>query len=302
MRRWFSIALFPIVLVGCSLLPKPPDPTEPPEPPVDPPYTESCQALLDEGTPWCHLIDPPMTCGDCVHNPTQDPKHCEKAPECVEPPPPLPEPQCEKFINRGGQEQCVSGQCDCYCGEIFWECQEPPPAGDCPWGTPTARSLVAQGVRVEVRPKREGRRGIGATPTARFGTEYYCQEGLWPEACAAGRRYGPVTPDGHPDRIACEKQFLELDCAHFTNESSGHFSFDPWISMAGINQNHPRNVESCGQGQFETHSSWVKDGGGYIQGGQWSWATAHAEAGAESRICAEARDGAGKSCISFVEP
>lgn len=42
--------------------------------------------------PWCHETDPPMTCGECKHNPTTTPGHCEKAPDCAEPPPVDPPP------------------------------------------------------------------------------------------------------------------------------------------------------------------------------------------------------------------
>ena len=56
-----------------------------------PPYTDSCQALLDEGMPWC---EPGTPCGDCVHNPSTDPRHCEKLKDCDVPPvePPLDPP------------------------------------------------------------------------------------------------------------------------------------------------------------------------------------------------------------------
>ena len=65
---------------------------QPPQPP-EPPYTEACQALLDQGLPWCHEAIPSMSCGECVHNPNMDPKHCEKAAPCpVEPPPVDPPP------------------------------------------------------------------------------------------------------------------------------------------------------------------------------------------------------------------
>ena len=48
--------------------------------------------------PWCHEMDPPQACSapdrPCVHNPTNDPEHCELAPECPEPPPPPPAGRC----------------------------------------------------------------------------------------------------------------------------------------------------------------------------------------------------------------
>jgi hypothetical protein len=132
------------------------------------------------------------------------------------------------------------------------------------------------------------------------GEPYYCQEGLWPEACAAGRRGGPPAPDGHPNRVACEKQFLELDCPYMSFESEQHMSYDPWVSINGVNQNHPRNVlHGCGR-QFEDHPSWVKEpygGKQYIVAGQFYWATAHGN----GKVCAEAKDGAAKKCIVYVE-
>jgi hypothetical protein len=132
MKRYFAVLAL-AVLVGCGLIP-------PPEPPVNPcdkctpeqecvdgtcvdplpPYTDSCQALLDEGMPWC---EPGTPCGDCVHNPTSDPRHCEKLQDCVEPPPVLPEPQCPKFTDRGGTERCQSDACECYCDERYVPCE-----------------------------------------------------------------------------------------------------------------------------------------------------------------------------------
>ena len=137
MKRWF-IVLSAVAVVGCGLLPGP----NPPENPCDkctpeqecvdgtcvdplPPYTESCQALLDEGLPWCHEAG--MTCGDCVHNPSTDPRDCEKAADCPVGPPQLPQPQCPTFTDRGGTLQCQSDACDCYCGQTWNPC--PPPAG-----------------------------------------------------------------------------------------------------------------------------------------------------------------------------
>ena len=122
MKRWF-IALSLVALAGCSLLPPiNPGPTPTPTPTPEPPYTEECQVLLDEGMPWCHEAE--MTCGDCVHNPSSNPKHCEKVQDCEEPPPPvLPEPQCPKFTDRGGTERCQSDACECYCEEVYIPCE-----------------------------------------------------------------------------------------------------------------------------------------------------------------------------------
>ncbi len=99
-----AIALLALSLSGCGLkfspLPGPgpePKPTPTPEPTPPPIPVEECLP----GLPWCHELVPPATCGECKHNPTSDPAHCEKAPKCEEPtpqpmppptPPPLPPP------------------------------------------------------------------------------------------------------------------------------------------------------------------------------------------------------------------
>jgi hypothetical protein len=171
--------------------------------------------------------------------------------------------------------------------------------------------MIANGYRCEVRVKREGRKGVASTPWCANwpdvnGEPYYCQPGLWPERCAEGKPGGPVAPDGHPARPACEARFLQQPCATFRYESNTHMSFDPWICIHEegqatgqcTNQNHPRNVRVCGQGKFETHPSWEKDAQGYIKAGQWSWATAHGN----GTVCAEARGGVAKSCVAYVEP
>jgi hypothetical protein len=231
----------------------------------------------DAGDVWCTTPQRPVK-----HWPPD--QECPVLTEMCEPP--LPQPQCQSETD-----------CNCWRGTVQIVCPEPPPVGDCPWGTPTAQAMQAQGKRVEIRPKREGRKGMGATPLGAFGREYYCQDGLWPEACQAGRSFGPVAPDGHPDRVACEKQFLELDCPYFSYRSQEHMSFDPWIALNGVNQNHPRNVaQGCGT-QFQDHPSVIKDSNGRPQAGQWSWATAHGN----GQVCAEAKNRAGRKCIDYVE-
>ena len=175
---------------------------------------------------------------------------------------------------------------------------EPPPQAYMP---PTLAELAAQGKRVEVRPSREGRKGFGATVRAEWGVEHYCRpETAWPEACAEGRVFGPVAPDG-PTREKWEVYTMGGQCAFFSFESDTHMSFDPWIVQDEVNQNHPRNVRVCGQGQFETHASWVVEpyqGHNYIVAGQWAWTTAHGN----GRVCAEGKDGVGKVCVNYLEP
>jgi hypothetical protein len=162
--------------------------------------------------------------------------------------------------------------------------------------------MADNGYRCDVKVQREGRKGISAGVTCNNwpkvnGENYYCQPGLWPEACAANRRGGPVAPPGHPLRGACENQFYEQWCARFSYSSTTHMSFDPWIVLDSENQNHPRNVRECGQGQFETHPSWLKDDRGYIKEGQWAWATAHGD----GRVCAEDKNAHFRGCINYKE-
>lgn len=179
--------------------------------------------------------------------------------------------------------------------------------------------MAARGKRVEVAPRREGRKAWGATPLGWDwpevnGQPYYCQRGLWPERCREGRNDGPVAPDGHPYRVACERQFLQLDCPYFTLESDEHMSYDPYVCInesglvvedlspeACVNQNHPRNVEVCGQTKFGGDPSWVKEehlGHLYVVAGEWSWATAHGN----GKVCASAKDGVAKKCVKYTEP
>jgi hypothetical protein len=151
-----------------------------------------------------------------------------------------------------------------------------PPQVACPLNTPTASWLKAQGIRVEVRPEIHGAT-VGATPLAEFGTAYYCQESVaWPEACAAGRTFGPVAPDGHPKRLECEQAFLE-ECGPVMSMSSctgtsGEcpVTFDPFYYINGQNQNHPSNVAAGCGGQFTDHDSWVKVDGGVVSGAMWA--------------------------------
>lgn len=213
---------------------------------------------------------------------------------------PCPEPQCETFTDRGGNLRPHPASCDCYIKKEWHACE---PVSDCPFKTPTASWMAANDQTCKVNVHREGRKGISAGvtcsrwPDLADGTLYYCQEGLWPERCAQGRRDGPVAPPGHPKRGACENQFYEQKCARFSYTSSTHMSFDPWIVLDSQNQNHPRNVRECGQGQFESHESWKKDNQGYIKEGQWAWATAHGD----GLVCAEDKNAHFKGCINYVE-
>jgi hypothetical protein len=97
----------------------------------------------------------------------------------------------------------------------------------------------------------------------------------WPEACAEGRSFGPVAPDGHADRITCEAVFLEAPCPTFSMErctgagAQCPITFDPFIVIDDENQLHPRNVAAGCSTEYE------KDEGGHVLKGSFWWATAH---------------------------
>lgn len=157
-------------------------------------------------------------------------------------------------------------------------CGEPsPPPVACPLNTPTASWLKAQGARVEVRPEIHGAT-VSATPLAAFGNDYYCQpEVNWPEACAEGRTFGPVAPEGHPNRLECEQQFLEQCGPVFSmavctgTPDQCPVTFDPFYVIGGVNQNHPSNVAAGCGGQFTDHESWVVvPGNGVVEGAMWA--------------------------------
>jgi hypothetical protein len=160
----------------------------------------------------------------------------------------------------------------------------PPPLPTCTLGTPTARELVAQGKRVEIKVQRTvagagvepaAGKWITATPTGCFGRDYYCSIG-WQEACDEGMECGPVAPEGDPQRPPCEAQFLEVPCPHFVMDrctGTGEqcpITFDTYIVIDGVNQLHPANVRAgCRE------STYVKDPDGRLLSGEWWKATAH---------------------------
>jgi len=112
------------------------------------------------------------------------------------------------------------------------------------------------------------------TPEGEFGRIYYCQPGLWREACRAGRSFGPVVPPGHPDEQACVTAFLGAPCPYWGGECTGTgnecpITYDPYFVIGGVNQNHPKNVEAgC---RVET---WWP-GRGQPRRGEWWVATSH---------------------------
>lgn len=174
----------------------------------------------------------------------------------------------------------------------------PPPGQYFP---PTFEEMENDNRRAEVRPSFEGRKGVGFTVWGVWGREHYCQpETNWPEACAEGRDRGPLAPDG-PVRSKWEAHVMGQRCATFSYESDTHMSFDPWQVQHGVNQNHARNVRVCGQEWLVDDPSWVKvehDHHLYIAEGQWAWATVHGN----GRVCAEGKDGRGRTCKEYREP
>ena len=116
-------------------------------------------------------------------------------PRLTEPcaPPPLPEPQCPKFTNRGGEEQCQSDACDCYCYEEWVACEvEPPAKCGFPQGLP--ESALTGGATPDNGRKAAGlhrRRGHG-----RLGRRQRLTHAISPPAWR--RRHPPVRPRGTP--------------------------------------------------------------------------------------------------------
>jgi hypothetical protein len=130
----------------------------------------------------------------------------------------------------------------------------------------------------EMKIKRQGNRRVNFTIVGDFGKledgQYYGNHG-WPEAQAAGRTWGPILPDSHPDRLRYEAIFMEQPCPEwFAYDAQGHHSFDPWFVQDGVNQNHWKNVEAgCGT-WLQHHESWVVEQYGnhyYITSGMF-WA------------------------------
>jgi hypothetical protein len=129
-------------------------------------------------------------------------------------PDPTPIPTAEPTPPPEQQCHVIGAVCDCWHqppGENWqWlECEE-----DCRLGTPHASEVA----RAQVKVKPYGR-GAQATPFGCFGKDYYCSEEMdWPAACTLQRSCGPVAPDGHPQRVACERIFLGTDCPVWKGE------------------------------------------------------------------------------------
>jgi hypothetical protein len=165
---------------------------------------------------------------------------------------------------------------------------EPPPPPDCATlGTPTAREAKAQGKDptinvqrtvagpLEIEDEIRASKWISGTPVATFGKDYYCAIG-WAEACNEGETRGPVASEGVPTRLAREACFLEAPCPMFSMDhctgTGGQcpITWDPYIVIDGVNQNHPENVRAgCRE------STWIRDPGDGIVRGEWWKASAH---------------------------
>lgn len=87
--------------------------------------------------------------------------------------------------------------------------------------------------------------GFGVTPLARFGAEY-CAKAGWTD----GRSECAAAPDGHPDRVACERQFIAIECPRFLHHeclgTPGQcpVTFDPYFfnHETGLDEPFPANV------------------------------------------------------------
>lgn len=143
-RRFFpsssaAAALLVLFLAGCAWPPWNPSPVPTPTP--TPPPNE--KQIPPEGQ-QCHLMSPPAH-AQCYDNPPNGESFEEWKPNwgyvCALPEggttrvavpgdcpvaPPLPEPQCSSFVNRGGMVEAMSGACDCWIGHEW--------AGDCQHG------------------------------------------------------------------------------------------------------------------------------------------------------------------------
>ena len=157
----------------------------------------------------------------------------------------------------------------------------PPPPATCTLGTPTARAAAAAGMSPTINVQRTNAgplsdplagKWISGTPIASFGVAY-CQAAGWTD----GRSRCAVAIDGHPERLACEAHFLEAPCPTFSAErctGTGYqcpITWDPYIVIDGVNQNHPENVRAgCRESTFITDP-----GSGQVISGEWWKASAH---------------------------
>lgn len=111
----------------------------------------------------------------------------------------------------------------------------PTPGSACSLGTPRFDNVP--GVRFRIYA--DGL-GFGVTPLARFGADY-CARAGWTD----GRSECAAAPDGHPARVACERQFLALECPRFLHHEclgTGQqcpVTFDPYFFNKDTGQDEP---------------------------------------------------------------
>ena len=95
------------------------------------------------------------------------------------------------------------------------DCEAAPPPPDCTLGTPTMKQAKAQGMRPECVVSNYGQ-GRDATCRANFGREY-CAKAGWTD----GRTKCPPAPAGHPQELACNRQFLGSQCPQWRGVCTG---------------------------------------------------------------------------------
>ena len=138
-----TVAILLSMLLGCGSNPGP-------QPPIEPPVTN-----VPPEAEQCHLMTPPAQ-ALCYDNPQGGQSFDEWDPNwgyvCALPEggtmrvglpedcpvaPPLPQPQCTTFINRGGTVSTQSGACDCFIGhEPQPPCSPVPEGCSFPQGVP----------------------------------------------------------------------------------------------------------------------------------------------------------------------
>ena len=118
----------------------------------------------------------------------------------------------------------------------------PTPEAECSLDTPRFDKVA--GVRFRIYA--DGL-GFGVTPLGRFGADY-CRKAGWTD----GRSECAAAPDGHPQRPACERQFIAISCPlwlHYECLGVGQqcpVTFDPYFfnQETGKEEPFPANVSA----------------------------------------------------------
>ena len=220
MKRWLTVMLFLLawdLSMGASC-----GGIKPPQPPATCPeacpagtHCEGTVCVADPpppveclpGVPWCTAG---QTCGNCKHNPTSDPTHCEMAPAC---PPPVPVcPTCPV-----GQS-CTDPAVGCVSKP-----PEPPEPTACTiplTGTPVLGAYWLQDRIVDFTPK--------LTSAARCAL---------PEVGYPGRQTCPVCDEACVQRGICEQQLIGGSRINFNcdSETLRCYDDDGWkVRVAGV--------------------------------------------------------------------